>query len=165
MMLDAILSKIKTLSQASEQVTRWKADGQVIVWTNGCFDLIHLGHVKYLCQAKTLGDKLIVGVNGDASISRLKGDDRPILDEQTRLLKMAAMQMVDLVLMFDDDTPIDPILQLRPDVLVKGGDYEPDQIIGAKEVTAWGGKVHTISFEEGHSTSSILKKIQDQKSC
>lgn len=163
MMWNIILGKVKKLDEASTLVEIWKNAGDKIVWTNGCFDILHLGHLKYLCKARDLGDRLVVGVNSDTSVERLKGSDRPILDQKTRLSKIAALQAVDLVIMFDEDTPIIPIKLLRPDVLVKGGDYEPNKIVGAREVKEWDGTVSTIAFEEGQSTSEILRKIQTLK--
>lgn len=132
-----------------------------LVFTNGCFDVLHRGHVTYLAQARALGASLIVGVNSDASVKRLgKGDDRPINPQDDRMAVLAALEAVSLVIPFDEDTPLNLILACRPDVLVKGGDWKPDDIVGAAEVQGWGGVIHSIPFLHQHSTTTILKKIR-----
>ncbi|MGB9093847.1 MAG: D-glycero-beta-D-manno-heptose 1-phosphate adenylyltransferase [Gallionella sp.] len=132
-----------------------------LVFTNGCFDVLHRGHVTYLAQARALGASLIVGVNSDASVKRQgKGDDRPINAEQDRMMVLAALESVSLVVLFDEDTPLNLILACKPDVLVKGGDWTPDRIVGAKEVQGWGGTVHSIPFLHQRSTTALLKKIR-----
>jgi rfaE bifunctional protein nucleotidyltransferase chain/domain len=132
-----------------------------IVFTNGCFDVLHRGHVTYLAQARTLGAALIIGVNSDASVKRQgKGDDRPINSEQDRMMVLAALESVSLVVKFDEDTPLNLILACRPDVLVKGGDWQVEKIVGAKEVQGWGGAVHSIPFLHERSTTALLKKIR-----
>jgi len=132
-----------------------------IVFTNGCFDLLHRGHVTYLAQARALGTALIIGVNSDASVQRQgKGDDRPINTEQDRMIVLAALESVSLVVPFDEDTPLNLILACRPDVLVKGGDWEIENIVGASEVQGWGGTVHSIPFLHKRSTTALLKKIR-----
>ena len=132
-----------------------------LVFTNGCFDVLHRGHVTYLAQARSLGAALVVGVNSDASVKRLgKGDDRPVNGEQDRMAVLAALQSVDLVALFDEDTPLNLILACKPDVLVKGGDWAPENIVGAKEVKSWGGSVHSIPFRFQRSTSALLDKIR-----
>lgn len=132
-----------------------------LVFTNGCFDVLHRGHVTYLAQARALGAALVLGVNSDASVKRQgKGDDRPVNHEDDRLAVLAALGCVDLVVLFDEDTPIDLILTCHPDVLVKGGDWTPDRIVGSKEVIAWGGSVHSIPFLHERSTTALLKKIR-----
>lgn len=132
-----------------------------LVFTNGCFDVLHRGHVTYLAQARALGAAMVLGVNSDASVKRQgKGDDRPINVEADRLAVLAALEAVDLVVLFDEDTPLDLILTCKPDILVKGGDWAPDKIVGAKEVIAWGGKVHSIPFLHERSTTALLKKIR-----
>jgi len=134
-----------------------------LVFTNGCFDVLHRGHVTYLAQARDLGKALVVGVNSDASVKRLgKGDDRPLNSQDDRMAVLAALQAVDLVVVFDEDTPLNLILDCRPDVLVKGGDWSPDKIVGAHEVQGWGGAVHSIPFLHQHSTTSLLNKIRTQ---
>ena len=131
------------------------------VFTNGCFDILHRGHVTYLAEARALGASLIVGVNSDASVRRQdKGDDRPINTLENRMALLAALESVSLVIGFDTDTPLDLILAIRPDVLVKGGDWTPDRIVGAKEVTAWGGSVHSIPFRHHTSTTALLERIR-----
>jgi rfaE bifunctional protein nucleotidyltransferase chain/domain len=132
-----------------------------IAFTNGCFDVLHRGHVTYLAQARALGASLIVGVNSDASVKRQgKGDDRPINSEQDRMMVLAALESVSLVVKFDEDTPLNLILSCRPDVLVKGGDWQIENIIGTNEVQGWGGSVHSIPFLHERSTTALLKKIR-----
>ncbi|ADE13192.1 D-glycero-beta-D-manno-heptose 1-phosphate adenylyltransferase [Sideroxydans lithotrophicus] len=132
-----------------------------LVFTNGCFDVLHRGHVTYLAQARALGFSLIVGVNSDASVKRQgKGDDRPINAEQDRMAVLAALESVSLVVKFDEDTPLNLILACKPDVLVKGGDWKPENIVGSKEVKIWGGTVHSITFLHERSTTALLKKIR-----
>ena len=132
-----------------------------LVFTNGVFDILHRGHVTYLAQARALGASLVVAANGDASARRLgKGGDRPINRLEDRMAVLAALQAVDLVTWFDEDTPLALILACRPDVLVKGGDWKPEAIVGSREVIAWGGAVHSIPFRFERSTSAILKKIR-----
>ena len=130
------------------------------VFTNGCFDLIHVGHVRYLNQAREFGDRLIVGLNSDASLRRLKGPNRPILPEYERKELLLALKAVDDVFIFEESTPLNLILKVRPNVLVKGGDYAIDQIVGAKEVLDWGGEVKSLDFHEGHSTTNLIAKIK-----
>lgn len=132
-----------------------------LVFTNGCFDVLHRGHVTYLAQARALGFSLVVGVNSDASVKRQgKGDDRPINAEQDRMAVLAALESVSLVVKFDEDTPLNLILACKPDVLVKGGDWKPENIVGSKEVKIWGGTVHSIPFLHERSTTALLKKIR-----
>ena len=131
------------------------------VFTNGCFDILHRGHVTYLAEARALGASLIVGVNSDASVKRQeKGDDRPINTLENRMALLAALESVSLVTWFDTDTPLDLILAIRPDVLVKGGDWTPDRIVGAADVTGWGGSVHSIPFRHRTSTTALLERIR-----
>ncbi|MFA5825799.1 MAG: D-glycero-beta-D-manno-heptose 1-phosphate adenylyltransferase [Gallionellaceae bacterium] len=132
-----------------------------LVFTNGCFDVLHRGHVTYLAQARALGASLILGVNSDASVKRLgKGDDRPINAEQDRMTVLAALEAVSLVVLFNEDTPLNLILASKPDILVKGGDWKPENIVGSKEVQSWGGSVHSIPFLHERSTTALLKKIR-----
>ena len=132
-----------------------------LVFTNGCFDVLHRGHVTYLAQARALGAALVVGVNSDVSVKRLgKGDDRPLNTQQDRMAVLAALQAVDLVVVFDEDTPLALILACRPNVLAKGGDWTPDTIVGAREVQGWGGTVHSIPFLHQRSTTALVKKIR-----
>jgi len=132
-----------------------------VVFTNGCFDVLHRGHVTYLAQARALGASLVVGVNSDASVRRQgKGDDRPINSEQDRMAVLAALESVDLVVVFDQDTPLELIGACRPDVLAKGGDWKIENIVGAAEVRGWGGSIHSIPFLHERSTTALLKKIR-----
>ena len=132
-----------------------------VVFTNGCFDVLHRGHVTYLAQARALGASLIVGVNSDASVKRQgKGDDRPINNEADRMAVLAALEAVSLVVKFEEDTPLNLIIACKPDKLVKGGDWTPDRIVGTKEVQGWGGSVHSIPFLHERSTTALLKKIR-----
>ena len=144
---------------------KWRASrSDRVVFTNGVFDLIHSGHVDVLLGARRLGDALIVGVNGDASVKRLKGSDRPIRPDVERAYVLAAFEMVDCVVIFDEDTPIELVKQLRPDVLVKGGDYSEATIVGASDVRGWGGDVRVVPLTPGHSTTRLLEKLRGQAS-
>lgn len=134
--------------------------GKKIVFTNGCFDILHRGHVTYLAEAKKLGDLLIMGVNSDASVKRLKGPERPINNEEDRKYVLSQLKSVDFVEIFEEDTPLNLIKKISPDVLVKGGDWKIDQIVGGKEVINNGGEVYSLNFVDGYSTTSIIKKIQ-----
>ena len=151
--------KILTAETLDHQIYQWKFFGKKIVFTNGCFDLLHAGHIHSLNQAAALGDKLIVGLNSDASVKRLKGERRPIQQEQNRALILASLFMVDAVVVFEEDTPLEIIKKIMPDVLVKGGDYTPESVVGAKEVIANGGKVEIISLIEGLSTTNLERAI------
>jgi rfaE bifunctional protein nucleotidyltransferase chain/domain len=153
-------SKILPLTEALRLVAGWRLTSERVVFTNGCFDLIHPGHLRYLLEARALGHRLVVGLNSDASVRRLKGEGRPIMDEQARALLLACLLMVDLVIIFDEETPIELIRALRPDLLVKGGDYRPDEIVGAEEVLAWGGAVRVLSLIDGYSTTAIEARIR-----
>lgn len=147
--------KIKTIQQISSDLYRWKYFGKKIVFTNGCFDLLHAGHIESLSQAAGFGEILIVGLNSDASVKRLKGEKRPIQSEQNRATLLASLYMVDAVVIFEEDTPLELIKNIMPDVLVKGGDYTPETIVGAKEVMAHGGKVEIIPLVPGLSTTHL----------
>lgn len=156
--VEHIKSKIVTPSFFDEH--RGTLQQQQMVFTNGCFDIIHRGHVSYLAQARQLGDLLVVGLNSDASVRRLKGPSRPVNDEASRALVLASLEMVDYVVVFDEDTPYNLIKKTQPDVLVKGGDYTLDNIVGADLVMQRGGKVLTIPFVEGFSTTSIIDNLK-----
>ena len=158
-MLSQIESKIVRLPDAAELVSKWKTNGQKVVFTNGCFDVLHYGHVCYLAEAKELGDKLIVGLNSDASVRRLKGETRPINGQKERATLLAALSFVDSIVVFDEDTPENLIKLVEPDVLVKGGDYTFETIVGAKFVSTYGGKVITIPLVKNFSSSSIIKRL------
>ena len=147
--LDALLARIAT----------WRASGQRVVFTNGCFDLLHAGHVTYLEQARKLGDRLVLGLNTDRSVSALKGPSRPVIHEQDRARVLAALEAIDAVILFDEDTPLDLINAIKPDVLVKGDDYTEDQVVGAKEVKSWGGSIALVPVVPGRSSSNIIGKL------
>ncbi|MCX7674305.1 MAG: D-glycero-beta-D-manno-heptose 1-phosphate adenylyltransferase [Bdellovibrionaceae bacterium] len=134
-----------------------------IVFTNGCFDLLHLGHVKYLEEAKSLGDLLVVGINSDASVRRLKGPERPLQTEEDRAQILDALKAVDYVIIFEEDTPYELIKQVRPHILVKGGDWPVEKMVGYDLVTSWGGEARSLSFIPNHSTTSIVQKILKTK--
>lgn len=155
-----LFSKLYTKESISPVITDWKTSNQKIVFTNGCFDILHRGHVEYLAKAKDLGTKLIIGLNTDDSVKRLgKSPDRPINNEETRAVVLAALECVDAIVLFNEDTPLQLIKFILPNVLVKGSDYKVETIVGYKEVTENGGEVKTIDFVEGFSTTSILKKL------
>lgn len=151
--------KVYTQHTIVGQLEVWADDK--IVFTNGCFDILHLGHIDYLNKASQLGDKLIVGVNSDRSVKQLKGNNRPIQDEKARLQTIAALQSVDAVILFQEETPLALVELILPDVLVKGADYALENISGAKEVLGRGGQVKTIPFLDGYSTTSIINKIKN----
>ncbi len=158
--LKLITNKIKSRTEAQNIIKQWASNGDTIVFTNGCFDIVHRGHIDYLSKAKDLGSKLVLGLNTDASVQRLKGPNRPVVDEESRAILMAALQFIDLVVFFDEDTPYELIKALQPDVLVKGSDYNAEDIVGYDILMAKGGKVETIDFVEGFSTTSIVEKIK-----
>lgn len=160
----ALLEKISDLQETKNKVNFWKSEGDKVVFTNGVFDLLHVGHITYMSKAANLGDKLVVGLNADSSVKRIKGDSRPVNDQANRAALLAALFFVDAVVIFEEDTPADLICTLLPDILVKGADYTIDNIIGAKEVLANGGEVKTIDLVEGYSSTSIIQRIQSQSS-
>ncbi|MDI9355744.1 MAG: D-glycero-beta-D-manno-heptose 1-phosphate adenylyltransferase [Chitinophagaceae bacterium] len=155
--------KICSLADAIPTIRGWKKDTNKIVFTNGCFDIIHKGHIDYLEEAKNLGDKLIVGINSDASIRKLKGKNRPIIDEASRLRVLAAIECIDMVILFEEETPLLVIKAIHPDILVKGADYMQKEVIGADLVLQNGGKVQLIQITEGYSTSRIVEKIKESE--
>lgn len=152
--------KVRSLAEAAEAVNFWREKGRKVVFTNGCFDLLHLGHIKLLSAAAALGDKLVVGLNSDASVARLKGDSRPILPVEERAGVLSALEFVDTVVIFDQDTPLEVIRVLTPDILVKGGDYTRDTVVGADIVEAAGGRVAIVPLMAGKSTTSLIAKLQ-----
>lgn len=156
----AIQEKIMDLETLRARAQDWKAQGKRLVFTNGCFDLLHFGHIHYLASARDLGDILIVALNSGPSIRRLKGPTRPINDEKTRAMNMASLFFVDAVIFFEDDTPLALIESVLPDILVKGGDWKPEQIVGASAVLENGGQVLSLPFQEGFSTTAIEQKIK-----
>ena len=159
--LETTRKKIYTYTDAGYQrmLTIWQFQGKKIVFTNGCFDILHLGHIDYLSKAKDLGDLLIIGLNTDMSVSKIKGNNRPIQDEISRAMVLASLTMVDAVVYFGEDTPYNLIKVTQPDILVKGADYKPEEIVGYDIVKNKGGKIVTIEYLEGYSTSAIERKI------
>lgn len=151
--------KIKTLPALSYKISSLRFLGRKIVFTNGCFDILHLGHVEYLEQARSFGNILVVALNSDLSVKRLKGENRPVNNQEVRSRIIASLWFVDFVCLFEEDTPIEVIKTLKPDVLVKGADYSIEQIAGAKEVLAYGGSVELIQLTEGYSTTGLIKKL------
>jgi D-glycero-beta-D-manno-heptose 1-phosphate adenylyltransferase len=153
-------NKIHTRQSLIEQVEIWQSEGKKIVFTNGCFDIVHLGHIDYLEKARNLGDKLVLGLNTDASVRRLKGETRPVVNEYARSRMMAAFEFVDAVVLFDEPTPLELIETVKPDILVKGDDYSLETIVGADFVISKGGEVKTIALVKGYSTSLLIEKIR-----
>jgi rfaE bifunctional protein nucleotidyltransferase chain/domain len=159
---ELIQSKIFADSQAFNPVlNRWKMAGDSVVFTNGCFDLVHRGHIDSLAKAADLGNRLIVGLNSDVSVKLLKGENRPLIDQQSRAILLAALSMVDAVVLFDEETPYELIKSIVPDVLVKGYEYQIEEIAGFDIVLAAGGTVERIELTEGFSTTDLIKKIKD----
>jgi D-glycero-beta-D-manno-heptose 1-phosphate adenylyltransferase len=157
--LNLITKKIIEREKLPELLAILNFKGQRIVFTNGCFDILHRGHVEYLAKAAAQGDVLFVGLNTDKSVKRLKGDSRPLQDEQSRALILASLRVVSYVILFDEDTPYELIKAIQPDVLIKGSDYKPGEIVGADIVKAKGGKVATVDLVEGHSTTGLIDKM------
>ncbi|MBC7485752.1 MAG: D-glycero-beta-D-manno-heptose 1-phosphate adenylyltransferase [Cytophagaceae bacterium] len=153
-------TKILSLDDAQKQVAEWKNQGNEVVFTNGCFDILHLGHVDYLEKASKLGQKMVVALNTDKSVSQLKGPERPINNEYARARIIASLGFVDAVILFGEETPLSAIETLIPDILVKGNDYTIDKIVGADFVLEHGGKVETIPLVEGYSTTNIVSKLK-----
>lgn len=156
-----ILLKIFSRPQLLNKIQKLKKSRQRIVFTNGCFDIVHSGHVNYLRQARMFGDFLVVALNSNKSVSRIKGKGRPIVHQKDRAILMASLEFVDAVVIFNEDTPINLIKLLKPDILVKGGDWKPHQVVGAKEVLSWGGRVQRIRITKGRSTTNLIKKIME----
>jgi len=156
----AIGKKIYKLQELVAIVKGWKTTGKTVAFTNGCFDILHEGHIFSLSQAANEADRLIIGVNSDASIKRLKGEERPINNEHSRALLLASLAIVDAVVIFEEDTPLELVSALIPDVIIKGGDYTVEQIVGAKEVINNGGRVVINKIVDGFSTTSIIAKIR-----
>ncbi|RVU24820.1 D-glycero-beta-D-manno-heptose 1-phosphate adenylyltransferase [Sandaracinomonas limnophila] len=152
--------KIVSLKEAQKIRADWKNKNEKVVFTNGCFDILHLGHVDYLEKAKNTGNRMIVGLNTDKSVKKLKGPERPINNEYARARLLAALAFVDAVVLFEEDTPLQLITQLQPDILVKGNDYSVETIVGAKEVIANGGQVKTIELVPDYSTTKILERLE-----
>ncbi len=158
---EALELKIMSLAQLVLARNKWASENQKVVFTNGCFDILHFGHIHYLADAADCGDKLIVGLNSDSSVSALKGPSRPINDIMTRKTLLSSLSFVDAVIVFEKATPLELIQELTPDVLVKGGDWETSQIIGSDWVLQHGGEVLSLPFIEGYSTTSIETKIKN----
>lgn len=159
--LDYIRSKIYNIATLNQMLAVWRFRQNKIVFTNGCFDILHLGHIDYLAKARNLGDILVVGLNTDDSVSRIKGTGRPVNNEIARSLTLASLTFVDAIVMFDEDTPLKLINIVNPDILVKGSDYKPDEIVGADIVKKKSGKIITLDFLEGYSTTSLISKLKN----
>ena len=155
--------KILSRAEAKTSVENWKNQGNEVVFTNGCFDILHLGHIDYLEKAKEKGDRLIVALNTDQSVKELKGEDRPINNEYSRARLIAALEFVDGIVLFHEETPKELIEEILPDILVKGSDYDLSNIVGADTVIDHGGKVETIDLVDGYSTTNIVDKIKSSK--
>jgi D-glycero-beta-D-manno-heptose 1-phosphate adenylyltransferase len=155
-----IVERIFSIEQLQSRIKWWRLINKTIAFTNGVFDILHEGHIKVLSQAASFADVLIIGVNSDASVKRLKGNNRPVNNQQSRSLILASLIMTDAVVIFDEDTPLNLIKIVMPDVLIKGGDYTSETVVGANEVISNGGKVEIISLEEGFSTTKIIEKIK-----
>lgn len=161
--LEAIRAKIHTIDTLKRSIAQWKLFDEKVVFTNGCFDIMHKGHIDYLCKAADLGNKLIVALNADESVKKLgKGSTRPLQDQGTRELIVASFHFVDAVILFTEDTPYELIKELQPDILVKGGDWKVSDIVGSDIVKAKGGEVISIPFLEGYSTTAIENKIKNE---
>lgn len=156
------MSKVISQEELIRERERLRRQGKRVVFTNGCFDILHLGHVRYLNEARSLGDALIVAVNSDRTVRLLKGEGRPIMNERERAELVASLRSVDYVTIFDQETPRELIAKLLPDVLVKGGDWPPDQIVGREEVESAGGSVVSIPYLEGYSSTRIIERILEQ---
>lgn len=154
---------MRTRTDYLNQINDWKDKGQVVVFTNGCYDILHRGHVDYLEAARQEGDRLVVGLNSDSSVRKIKGDDRPIQNEDDRMAILTALRCVDMVILFNKSTPASLIHEVAPDVLVKGGDYTEEEIVGSESVKSNGGKVVIIPFVEGASTTNIITRILSSK--
>ena len=148
-------------TEAKNRIQEWRSDGEIVIFTNGCFDLLHRGHIDYLTEAKGLGSKLIIGLNSNVSVRKLKGINRPIQSEKDRSVILEALQVVDAVVIFSEETPLKLIRELKPDILVKGGDYSEASVVGAEDVQRNGGTIRILPFRKGCSTSLLLEKIQE----
>lgn len=155
------MGRVVELSELKREISKIRKEKK-IVFTNGCFDILHLGHIHLLKKAKKLGDVLIIGLNSDSSVKKIKGEERPIKDENTRAQILASLEMVDFVVIFKEKTPLRLIKSIRPDVLVKGGDWKESEIVGADFVKSYKGKVKRIKYLKGHSTTQIIKRIKGE---
>ena len=160
--LNKLKAKIFNIKNLSQIITEWRLNGDKIVFTNGCFDLIHLGHLEILARSADLGDKLIVAINSDMSIKKIKGNSRPIIEEDSRAKQLAAIEFIDAVILFNEDTPYNLINILKPNVLTKGGDYKKNDIVGNQLINKEQGEVVIIPLTQGYSTTSILEKIKNE---
>ena len=160
--LNKLKAKIFNIKDLSQIIEKWRLNGDKIIFTNGCFDLIHLGHLEILARSADLGDKLIVALNSDVSIKKIKGNSRPIIEEDSRAKQLAAIEFIDAVILFNEDTPYDLINILKPDVLTKGGDYKKNDIVGNQLINKEQGEVVIIPLTQGYSTTSILEKIKNE---
>ncbi len=161
---DTAREKIVTDPQEMlSRIAAWRRQGLTVVFTNGCFDILHAGHVSCLAQAADLGDRLIVALNTDASVRRLKGPSRPVNPEGARASVIAALESTDMVVFFDTPTPLEILQQIRPDILAKGGDYKPEDIVGYDLLHSYGGRVVTLPFVEGYSTTGIIRRMTEQE--
>jgi len=151
---------VKRGEELDKFLKMWKLQNKKIVFTNGCFDILHKGHVEYLSKASNFGDVMVLGLNSDSSVKRLKGESRPLQDESSRAMVMASLQVIDLVVVFDEDTPYGLIKEVQPDVLVKGADYKPENIVGYDILIAKGGEVKTVDLTDGYSTTSVIQKMK-----
>ncbi len=158
--LEIIRSKILDLQTLKRQLATWRFFQKKIVFTNGCFDIIHLGHIDYLSRAKNLGDKLLIGLNTDESVRQIKGLHRPVADQDSRAVFLASLRFIDGVVLFNETTPYNLIREIIPDILVKGSDYRIENIVGADIVSENGGRIVTIQFLEGYSTTGVIEKIK-----
>ncbi|MDX5404315.1 MAG: D-glycero-beta-D-manno-heptose 1-phosphate adenylyltransferase [Bacteroidota bacterium] len=161
--LEILQNKIQPREALASIIASWRLTGQRIVFTNGCFDILHYGHISYLARARDLGDRLILGLNSDSSVSKLKGPERPVNKEHARAMMLASLHVVDAITVFDEDTPLELLRLFKPDVLVKGGDYTVDTVVGADLILNNGGKVELLPFEEGFSTTSLIQKMKNGK--
>ena len=159
--LKKINNKIFDLQLLMKKIEKWRSENKKIVFTNGCFDLIHLGHIEILARSSDFGDKLIIGVNSDLSIKKLKGENRPIIQQSSRIRQLSALEFVDAVVLFDEETPIKLIETIKPDVITKGGDYTAKNVVGNEVVSQKNGEVVIIPLTQGYSTTSILNKIKN----
>ena len=157
--IDKLSAKILSGNEIDYMLTRARFQEKKIVFTNGCFDILHRGHIDYLLHASKMGDILIIGLNSDSSVKKIKGNNRPVQDQESRARILAALSFVTYIVLFDEETPLQLIQHIQPDILVKGGDYKPETIVGYDVVKKKGGKVTTISFIKGFSTTALIEKI------
>ncbi len=159
--IEVIKNKLIDIENIKSKLAYWRFLNKKIVFTNGCFDILHLGHIKYLSEAANMGDILIIGLNSDSSVKKIKGNGRPINNQDSRSMLLASLFFVDSVIIFDEETPADLIEKIKPDILVKGNDYKENEIVGADIVKKNNGKVVTVELVEGYSSSNIINKVKD----